>query len=754
VRFLTAWLLLLTAVPAAGQTVTRPAAAAAGQIVTRPAAAAAGQSAPSTIRAVRLSEALRLDGVLDEALYSTEPPITGFLQTEPDEGRPATERTDVWVSFDREHVYVSFRCFETDASRMVANEMRRDSNAIWQGNDLVGFMFDTFHDRRNAVLFTANAIGGRQDGQVTNERQWNGDWNPVWEVQTGRFEGGWTVEAAIPFKSLRYRAGAQQTWGFNALRINRWKNEISLIVPGPSGQAQQGLQYSSIAPTLVGIEVPQQSVHLDAKPYIVSDFTSQRTLPSSVDDFGASIGLDVKYGITQNIAADLTVNTDFAQVEADEQQVNLTRFSLFFPEKREFFLENQGLFAFGGAATGGQSASASSTPILFYSRRIGLDENRIVPIRAGGRITGRVGRYSFGVLNIRTGQDDDDLEAPPSANFAVVRVKRDILRRSSVGVLVTDRSAGAIGGGRNLAYGIDGGFGFFANLSINTYWARTQTDGLTGDDTSYRGQFDYNGDRYGLQLERLAVGEDFKPEVGFVRRGNMRRTFGEARFSPRVPRIEWIRKLLWSGSIDYVENGTGLLETREQQGTFGIDFENSDVFRLEYTRTYEFLPRVFEISPGIELPVGSYDYSSVRVGYNIGQRRRVSAQLALDHGTFYSGHRTSVQISRGRVNVSSQLSLEPTYTLNRVTLAEGAFTSHLAGTRITYTMTPSMFASALVQYRSDSRMVSTNARLRWEYQPGSELFVVYNEERDTLGRSFPSLMNRAIIIKVNRLFRL
>ena len=490
---------------------------------------------------------------------------------------------------------------------------------------------------------------------------------------------------------------------------------------------------------------------------MVSDFTSERTSSSPVDDLSGNIGLDVKYGITQNISADLTVNTDFAQVEADEQQVNLTRFSLFFPEKREFFLENQGLFAFGGAATGGQSASASSTPILFYSRRIGLDDDRIVPIRAGGRVTGRVGRYSFGLLDIRTGEDDDP-GSPPSANFAVVRVKRDILRRSSIGALVTERSAGSFGPRRNLAYGLDGGFSFFANLNINTYWARTQTDGLSArgraDDTSYRAQLDYSGDRYGLQLERLYVGEDFRPEVGFVRRDDMRRTYGEARFSPRVPRIESIRKLLWSGSVDYIENGAGLLETREQQATFGIDFENSDVFRLEYTRMYEFLPRVFEISPGIELPVGSYDYDSVRVGYNIGQRRRVSAQLSIDHGTFYNGHRTSVQIARGRVNVSSQLSLEPTYTVNRVTLVQGAFTSHLAGSRITYTMTPMMFASALVQYRSDGRLASTNARLRWEYQPGSELFVVYNEERDTLGRSFPSLRNRAIIVKVNRLFRL
>jgi hypothetical protein len=632
---------------------------------------------------------------------------------------------------------------------VTANEMRRDSGSIWQGDDLVGFIFDTFHDRRNAVLFTVNPIGGRQDGQVTNERQWNGDWNPVWQVGVGRFEGGWTMEAAIPFKSLRYSPGERQIWGFNAMRINRWKNEISLIAPGPSGQRQQGLQYASRAATLIGIEAPAGGANVDIKPYVVSDVTSDRRPSSTRDDLGADVGLDLKYSITQNVVADLTVNTYFAQVEADEQQLNLTRFNLFFPEKREFFLDNQGLFSFGGAATGGQGAS--SAPILFYSRRIGLDEGQLVPIRAGGRMTGRLGRYSFGLLNIGTGEDDSGVS--PATNFAVFRVKRDIFRRSSIGVLLTDRSVGAIGGGRNMAYGVDGGFGFFANLNINTYWARTHTGTLGGDDTSYRAQLDYDGDRYGVELERLWVGEHFRPEVGFVRRGDMRRTVGQLRFSPRLPAIAAIRKLSWSASVDYIENGAGVVEAREHQGTFGIDFENSDTFNLTYTHTYEFLPEVFGISPGVDLPVGAYRYGTTRVGYGIGQQRRVSGQLSFEHGSFYGGRRTSFGASRGRVNVSSQLSLEPTYALNRVTLPEGTFTSHLAGTRMTYTMTPLMFASALVQFRSDGRLVSTNARVRWEYRPGSEVFLVFNEERDTFGRRFPALINRAIIFKMNRLFR-
>jgi hypothetical protein len=726
---------------------TLPASAQEGPGVPPPPALEESGGSGVVVRAVRLDAPLRIDGVLDEPLYTTVAPVTGFLQAEPHEGQPATERTEVWVAFDDTQVYVSFRSWESQPSRVVANEMRRNSNAIWQGDDLVGFIFDTFYDRRNSALFTVNPIGGRQDGQVTGERQWNGDFNPVWEVKTGRFDGGWTVEAAIPFKSLRYRPGEQQIWGFNALRVNRWKNEISLIVPGPSGQGQQGLQYASIAPTLVGIEAPPPGTNLDVKPYVVANLTSDRQPASPVNDLGASVGIDVKYGLSRNITADLTVNTDFAQVEADEQQVNLTRFSLFFPEKREFFLENRDLFTFGGATASGQGL----VPVLFYSRRIGLTDGHVVPIQVGGRVTGRAGRYSFGLLNIRTGEGD--ASATPGTNFGVVRVKRDILRRSSVGVLFTDRSAGAIAGGRSQAYGIDASLGFFANLSIDAYWAGTRTAGLDGGGTSYRTQLNYDGDRYGLRLERLGIGAQFRPDTGFVRRPGMQRTAGQARFSPRLPGVQAVRKLSWSGSVDYIENGAGVVETREHEASVGIDFENSDTFTLSHTRTYEFLPQVFPIGPGVDLPVGSYRYHTTRIAYTLAQRRRVSARMAVEHGRFYSGGKTTLTVSRGRVNVSPQLSIEPVYALNRLTLAEGAFTSHLAGTRLTYAMTPLMFASALVQYRSDGRIAATNARLRWEYRPGSELFLVYNEERDTLSRSFPALTNRTIVFKMNRLLR-
>jgi len=552
-----------------------------------------------------------VDGRLDEALYKEFQPISDFVQVEPDEGAPATEKTEVWVTFDGNYVYVSFRCYESEPARVVANEMRRDGGNLWQGNDIVGFLFDTFYDRRNLYQFSVNPIGGRSDGQVTGERQWNGDWNPVWDVKVGRFEGGWTVEAALPFKSLRYRPGRAQIWGFNAMRVNRWKNELSFITRIPNALGMRGLNQASLAATVVGLEAPPGSRSLEIKPYAISALTTDHSAtPRISNDVSGDIGFDVKYGLTRNLTADLTYNTDFAQVEADEQQVNLTRFSLFFPEKREFFLENQGTFSFGGASTG-NAAGSSNTPILFHSRQIGLNEGRPVPIEAGGRLTGRLGRYSLGVVSMRTDEEVESGARPTT--FSVVRLRRDVLRRSSVGLLFTGRSVGLSTSGANTAYGVDGNFAFFDNLAFNTYWARTRTEGLSGDDSSYRAQMDYAGDRYGIQAERLVIGDNFNPEIGFLRRDDMKRSFALFRFSPRPRAFRSIRKFSWSGSMDYITNGTGHLETRDLNGEFGIEFQTSDRFAILYNDTYEFLPRPFRIGPGVTLPIGGYSFSSVRV---------------------------------------------------------------------------------------------------------------------------------------------
>ena len=704
----------------------------------------------ATVRAVRLAAPLRLDGTLDEALYDAVPPITDFLQVEPRPGEPATDRTDVWVTFDETTLFVSVRCWQ-DPDTIAANDMRRDS---FSEDDYFDIALDTFHDRRNAVIFTVYASGGRFDAQITDESRMNTDWNPVWDLRTGRFEGGWTAEAAIPFRSLRYRPGRAQVWGVNFQRYTQWKNESSTLTRLPEARGTMGIMQMSLAATLVGLEAPPASRNLELKPWLIADLKSDHLAdPKISNEVHGDLGIDIKYGLSQNFTADFTLNTDFAQVEADQQQVDLTRFSLFFPEKRDFFLENQGTFAFGGAGGGfGGGGGGFNTPSLFYSRRVGLHRGRAVPIEAGARLTGRAGRYTLGLLNMQSG--DEASSGAVATNFGVMRLKRDILRRSSVGVIYTRRSVDQTGAGRNDAYGVDGTFAFFDNLTFTTYWAETSTPGLEDDDASYRLRMDYDGDRYGVQVERLRVGDNFNPGIGFVRRHDMRRSFGQFRFSPRPVDSKLVRKYSWSGALAYVENGAGLLETREAEGEFEIEFHSGDEFELTYMQAYEFLPYPFDIAPDITIGVGGYDFDYVEVSLQLGQQRRFSGQFFVEYGDFYSGRKTSFGWGWGRVNLGSRFLLEPSISFNRVELPQGAFDVELVDLRAVYTMNPRMFVSALFQYDSESRELAANVRLRWEYRPGSELFVVYNEQRDTLRQGFPGLNNRALIVKVTRLFQL
>ena len=328
----------------------------------------------ATVRAIRLSEPLDLDGTLDERVYQDVPALSDFVQVEPVPGAPASERTQAWVFFDDDNIYISGLCWDSaPESQWVANEMRRDNLNVVQ-NENIAFLLDTFYDRRNGIVINLNPIGGRTDGQVTDERSYSGDWNPIWDFQTGRFEQGWTFETAIPFKSLRYRPGQAQIWGLNIRRQVRWKNEVSYLVPMPPARGAGAIFQASMAATLVGLEVPAGSRNLEIKPYAISELTSDRNAaPQVSNDLAGDVGFDVKYGVTQSLVGDFTVNTDFAQVEADEQQVNLTRFSLFFPEKREFFLENQGLFAFGGARTFSPRGGGGDTPVLFYPKTMMSD---------------------------------------------------------------------------------------------------------------------------------------------------------------------------------------------------------------------------------------------------------------------------------------------------------------------------------------------------------------------------------------------
>ena len=645
------------------------------------------------------------------------------------------------------------------------NELRRDTGGL-RNNEHIGVLFDTFYDRRSGFAFYTNPLGARADYSVVDEGGSNTDWNPVWTSKTGRFDGGWTVEMAIPFKSLRYRAGQGQVWGMQIRRSIRHKNEWTYLTPVPRILAgPQALNRVSSGGTLVGLDLPEAGRNIELKPYGVARVTTDRVItPPENNVFGSEIGGDIKYAVTPNLTADLTINTDFAQVEIDEQQVNLTRFSLFFPEKRDFFLEGRGIFDFARGGSGVQSNTGADTPYLFYTRRIGLDNGSVIPIDVGGRLTGKLGPWALGLMNIGTAREE--ASGTEATNFTVVRLKRDVLQRSSIGVMATNRSVATSGTGSNFAYGVDGAFLLTQTLMVGTYWARTATTGIDDDDQSYQGRVDYSADRYGAQAEFLSVGRNFDPQVGFLRRLDFNRSYAQLRFSPRPTRLKHVRKFTWTASGEYVENGAGVVEGRGFIGHFDTEFANSDRLSIDFNRDYEFLSQPFTPA-GSPAPIaaGGYTYASGAVSYEFGAQRRASGTIRVQAGQYYDGTIRTVTFGPGtsfssaRIAILQRLAVEPTFSISRVTRPAGDFTTRLARARVDYGFSPLMFASALLQYNSADRAFGTNLRFRWEYAPGSEVFLVYTDERDTTpdGLSTPTtirgLRNRAFVVKITRLFR-
>jgi len=511
--------------------------------------------------------------------------------------------------------------------------------------------------------------------------------------------------------------------------------------------------------------VPPAAKNLEIKPYAISRLTTDTvSTPKVTNQLEQDAGLDVKYGITKGLTADFTYNTDFAQVEEDEAQVNLTRFNLVFPEKREFFLEGAGAFTFGTPAvtTGGPppppganpAQFSGDAPALFYSRRIGLSGSRAVPIVAGARLSGKAGAWNIGALNI----ESDDL-APtgtlPGAlqtNFNVLRVRRDIFRRSTIGGLFTNRSLSASGSGSNQAWGLDTSLAFSQNMYLSAFVAQTKTTGRSGRDYSYRTQFSYAADRYGLMVDRIEAQPNFNPELGFMRRMDFREHIVSGRFSPRPAKNKRVRKYFYEGGLTDVADTSGVHQSRATTGSFRMELQNSDLLSVTYSKNYEFLQVPFPLANGVRIPVGGYDFSSLLAAYNPGQQRVISGSGSLEIGSFYNGNKTTAAF-RGRASLTPRLAVEPNVSLNWIDLPQKTFTNTVIGTRTLYSMTPRMFITALVQYASSTLNLSANVRFRWEYMPGSELFVVYTEGRDTSIPNVAALQNRGLVVKINKLLR-
>ena len=693
--------------------------------------------------------------------------IADFVQQEPNEGQPTTEKTEVWLFYDDRNIYVSARCWDSEPDREIANEMRRDGQST-NDNESFAVVFDTFYDRRNAFLFQTTLAGGLFDGYITDERDMNRDWNTVWDARSDRTEDGYAVEMVIPFKSLRFKAGDTQVWGVNFKRVIRWKNELAYLTPIPAALGRRGMNKISSAATLVGIETPKGGRNFELKPYGISGLTTLRPAgATAITDPNADAGFDVKVGLTDGLTADFTYNTDFAQVEEDEQQVNLTRFNVIFPEKREFFLEGAGIFSFGGLqgqprGGGGGGGAAGQTqgnpnpidiPVLFFSRRIGLATTGPVPIDVGGRVAGKAGRYSLGLIDIRTG--DEPLRFVEPTNFGVVRVKRDVLRRSAVGVLF-HRSIDELGGrrpnpvvrrGRRLLVLSEPEHQHVSReddrtrgaLTTRSAIARSWTTTRTG--TACRSNACSRTPSSILTSASCAGGPSVairRTSVSARGRRVCRRCGSSSGTAPTT--TSPARAAGWNRGLDRPRSGPSSRTATPSA------WSTRSTTSPSWCRSSS--------SPGVVVPAGAYSWPELHLGYNFGPQRRASGFVNVETGNFYDGTRTGISTGRGRVEITPQISVEPTVTLNWVDLPSGSFTSALLTTRVTYALSPRMSAQALVQFNSTASTFNTNVRYRWEYRPGSDLFVVYTDNRDTTTRGFPEIRNRGLVVKVTRLFRL
>ncbi len=704
-----------------------------------------------TLRAFRLAEPITVDGVLDDPVYEQVPAAEGFVQQEPSEGAPASEGTRVWVLYDADSLYISAELEEEHPERLMANEMRRDQRNIDWG-DSFSVIIDTFYDRRNGFLFHTNALGALFDAQVTDERNTNSDWNTVWWVKSHLLEDRYTVEIRIPFRSLRYTAGGPQIWGINFRRRIKHRNEQVFFTPTPQSYSRDGLTRLSNAATLVGVEAPPGSRRMELKPYAIGS-QSHVPLRDINNEWAGDVGADFKFGVTDGLTADVTWNTDFAQVEDDETQVNLSRFSLFYPEKREFFLEGQGVFDFGGRQTrvrpfGGDSSDA---PIPFFSRSIGIAGGSVVPILGGARLHGRAGAYQMGLMNIQTGAVGGlDVE---STNFSAFRIKRDIFSRSNIGVIVTHRNVSADGSGANSLYGMDGNFAPTDNVRINTFYMATSEPGVeTGHQAAtYMGQFRYETDLIDVTAERLYLGEDFNPGMGFVRRRDFTKNGGSLQFSPRPRGIKAIRQFEFKVDANNYDRPDGEMETREYKFEARAILESSDRIFLDHTVTEERLLEGFDLSGEVGVPAGNYRFARTGVRLRMGSHRRLSGFLRYEFGDFFEGTRQEVSYM-GRAEVSQRFSLEPNISFNWIEVPEGEVRAQVSRLRATYTVSPRSFLGALVQYNSAAQLMSANIRFRWEYSPGSDLFVVFSTNRDG-DDGLSGLSDRTLVIKFTRLFR-
>ena len=692
-----------------------------------------GAAEEENLTAVYISSPIVIDGNLDETEWGLAQPARDFTQREPRDGQPATERTEVRILYDDENLYVGVYCFDSAGKEgLVVPDVRRDYPPD-QG-DHFAIVLDTFDDNRNAFVFATNPRGAVRDGQAAGDGMvHNFDWNAIWYVKSKITELGWQAEMAIPLTTLRFRDSERQVWGVNFLRRIRRKNEDTYWVHVPRPYR---LTRVSVAGELDGMSGIRQGRNLYFKPYLSTPIVRRE---EDDIDFLPDVGLDVKYGLTPGLTLDLTVNTDFAQVEADEQQINLTRFSLFFPEKREFFLENSSIFQFGRPIRGFRN---SRDLIPFFSRRIGIEDGQVVPILGGARLSGTTGSYRLGFLSMQT----DDFEETPSTNFSVARIRRDILLKSDIGAMFINKQVS--GGLFNRTYGVDANLTFLTYLDISSFFLRTDTSGITGQDAAADFRIGWNDRLFDIQAAHLSIQDNFNPEVGFAPRIGIRKSTGEFTVKPRPgERIPWIREFRPSVSINYITNQENRLETRNTDLNIQISFRDDGNFWFTRKDRFERLEEPFEIREGQNIPVGDYQFSEYAGSYSSNRSRMFSGSVTVRRAGFFDGDKDSYELGFA-FKPNYQLGAEISWSYDDIELPSGDFTTSLATTRLSYSFTPYMFLNALIQYNSTVQEIASNIRFNFNYKPLSDFFLVYNERRSTTGE----VKKRALIGKLTYVF--
>lgn len=705
-------------------------------------------------RAVRVAEGPTLDGeVLNDPVWLQGAAIDGFRQYQPFEGQPVSERTEVRMIFTRDTLYVGVVCYDSDPDGIIVTDSRRDSSL--DNTDSFRMIFDTFRDVQNGFVFGTNPAGVEYDGQVTNEGQGGGglgggnqqsgsgggfnlNWDGAWEVRTRMTDLGWMAEFAIPFKTLRYPAGSDQVWGVNFQRNIRRKNEEAFWAPIPR---QFNLFRVSIAGTVSGLEPP---VFRNFKliPYLLGEARQSGVDPVDGVTLGDT-GIDAKYNITPSLTLDATYNTDFAQVEVDDQQVNLDRFNLFFPEKRPFFLENAGFFSVGN----------QGEVDLFFSRRIGLNAaGEAIPIIGGGRVSGKVGLWNVGLLNMQT----EEIGRTASNNFGVVRISRELPNRSAVGGLFVNRAGVgdlALESDYNRTYAVDGKWGIGRNSLVSGFVARTETPGITGDDYAFNLRARVLYPKWDVDAGYQEVGGQFNPEVGFLTRRGYRKPDVRlmTRFRPKnFLRLQEVRphatyRGFW-GFDGFQETGYAHLDNHWQ-------FRDSSEVHTGMNITREGVRVPFEIFPGIFVPPGTYDNAEAQLVYMTNQGAPVSFNLQTFIGGFFSGDRVTLNPTF-RLRPSEIFQMEVAYSRNDIRLPQGEFVTNLIRTRVSYSFNPRVFIQSLVQYNDRADIWSMNLRFGWLQAANTGLFIVYNDSRGLydLFPDRPERTDRSLTVKFSRMF--